>query len=124
MTVSNLDFQPQWSQISAITKGKPTVVTFTEDHDFVKGQTVMFVVEREFKMYEINGLIGTISAITDNSITVDVDTRNFNAFSLPANPAGIPQVIPVGSENFGFTNQGTVPTGPIGPSGAFRININ
>lgn len=120
MTVSNLDFAPQWSQISAITREPKAIVTFTANHDFVIGQTVMFVIEPEFGMRELNAVIATVSSITDDTITVLVDTRNFNAFTVPASPSGIPQVIPVGSVNFGFTNQGDVPT-PIGPSGAFRI---
>lgn len=117
--MTTLDFQPEWSQISAITRAKPAVATFTAAHDFVKGQTVMFLVEREYGMREINGMIGTVSAITDDTITVDIDSRDFTPFSVPGTVNSIPQVIPVGSTNFGLTNQG-VPVNPIGPSGSFK----
>ena len=116
----DLDFQPEWSEISAITQAINAVVTFTANHDFVVGQTVMFVVEQEFGMREINGEIAKILSTTDDTITVNIDTRSFNSFSLPASPSGVPQVLPVGSTNWGFTTQGTVPQGGIGPSGSFR----
>jgi hypothetical protein len=56
-------------------------------------------------MVEMNGLLGTITAVTTsatvNSITVNIDSSGFTAFAFPTSAVaalgiGVPEVTPVG----------------------------
>jgi hypothetical protein len=58
------------------------LVTFTEPHDFTAGEIVSFRVEKAFGMYEINNLRGKVILKSTYSITVNIDTTTWNAFSL------------------------------------------
>lgn len=78
---SNL-FYPSLVQISAISNAQLAVVTFSEDHDFTPGEIVSFRVGRPFGMYEINNKRGKVLYNTDDTITVDIDTSTWNAFTL------------------------------------------
>ncbi len=80
--MATVNFYPSLSFISAITNEQNAVVTFTADHEFTVGEIVGFRVEQAFGMYEINKLRSRVFAITSNSITTNIDTSTWNAFSL------------------------------------------
>lgn len=73
-------FYPQLAYINAITKAIEAVVTFTAAHDFIVGQIVSFRVQRQFGMREIDQKRGKVLATTSNTITVDINTRDWTAF--------------------------------------------
>ena len=75
---------PQLSYISGITNAQQAVVTFIEDHDFTLGEIVSFRVGSAFGMFQINNLLGRVLALTSDTITVDVDTSNWDAFDYSA----------------------------------------
>lgn len=75
-------FYPRYAEIEAITNETQAVVTFTEDHDFLVGEIVSFRVGRPFGMSEINNLHSEVLFKTDDTITVDIDTSTWRAFSL------------------------------------------
>lgn len=77
-------FYPKLVYISAITNSLPAEVTFTEIHDFTPGEIVSFRVGKQFGMFEINNMRGKVLVKTDYTITVDIDTSTWNAFSLAA----------------------------------------
>lgn len=100
-----ISFQPQFyprrRQISAITAATNAVITMTVTHGFTAGQAVRLKVPAEFGMVEMDNLIGNITAVStaNNTITVDINSSAFTAFSFPLT-AGVPfvmaEVIPVG----------------------------
>jgi hypothetical protein len=102
-------FYPSSRYITKISQAASAIVTMSVTHNYTVGQVVRFVIPTvtalAYGMTEINGLEGTIVAInvTDgtstNTITVDIDTTGFTAFTLPltANPYHtFAQVVPVG----------------------------
>lgn len=97
-------FYPRNRYITAITQAASAVVTMSVTHGYIVGQTVRFNVPAAFGMTEMNGLLGTITAVTTgatNTITVNIDSTGFTAFAFPtsATAAGgvtFAQVIPVG----------------------------
>ncbi|OGT44291.1 MAG: hypothetical protein A3F13_02675 [Gammaproteobacteria bacterium RIFCSPHIGHO2_12_FULL_40_19] len=92
-------FYPLMREISAITQAQNAVVTTTEDHDFVVNELVSFRVSRAYGMVEMNNLRGKVLAITSDTLTVDIDSSNFTAFSIPGDLTGTtpPCVVPSSS---------------------------
>lgn len=92
-------FVPQYSLIESITQGVQTTVTFTADCDFTPGEIVSFRVSKQSGMYELNNIQARILAVTSDSITVGIDSRNFTEFEfIPENELVYPaMVVPAGS---------------------------
>lgn len=98
-------FYPRRRFITSITAAASAVITLSVAHNFVVGERVrIFNPDTNFGMPQINGQLGTITAVTTgatNTITVDIDSSGYTAFAFPTSAvaaAGItfPQVIPVG----------------------------
>lgn len=75
---------PQFQYITAIDQGQITVINFGDDHQFSIGEIVSFRCSRAYGMFEINNLSGLVIAITDMTITVDIDSTNFTPFIIPS----------------------------------------
>jgi len=91
---------PQLAYINAITNAPQAVVTFTAAHDFTEGEIVSFRVTRDFGMFQINQVRGTVIGTATTTITVDIDTTDWDAFDYSAlNTAGTtpPTCLPSGS---------------------------
>jgi hypothetical protein len=105
-----INFQPQFYPrhrvISAITQASQAVVTMTVTHGFTVGQEIRLVVPEACGMVEANGLKARITAVStaNNTITLDLDTTTFTAFSFPlaaAVPFSPALVVPIGMSAFG-----------------------
>jgi hypothetical protein len=91
---------PSKAYINAITNALQAVVTFTASHDFTVGEKVSFRVRKPFGMFQINNVIGLVLSKTSDTITVDVDSSDWDVFDYSAlNTAGSspPVCIPVSS---------------------------
>lgn len=122
-------FYPRRRRVTKITQASQAVVTMSVTHGYKVGQAVRFVVPAAFGMTQMDGLLGTITAIdttttTGNTITVNIDSSSFSAFTFPLT-AGVPytpaEVIPVGedtaqalSSNVDILSDATFNTGYIG----------
>lgn len=103
---SNPIFYPNMRYISSISKASQAVVEFTVTHGYKVGQTIRFNVPSAFGMIEINGLQGTIVAVSNtasvNTVTVDIDSSSFTTFAFPTNAVATASaftpatVVPVG----------------------------
>lgn len=82
-------YAPRERKITNITAASSAVVTFSVTHDFTAGQVIRFNVSAAFGMSEINGLRGTVTAIStaNNTVTVDIDSSGFTAFAFPLTAA-------------------------------------
>lgn len=96
-------YYPKSRYITAISKAASAVVTLSVTHGYTVGQVVRFVVPSAFGMTEINGLSGTITAIStaNNTITVNINSTGFTTFAFPTSAiaaAGVTfaQVVPMG----------------------------
>jgi len=72
-----------WKAIDSITQDYPMVVTTTTDHHYVAGMRVRFNIPSMFGMVQLNGVESQVISITNNSLTVNVDSRNFTPFAYP-----------------------------------------
>lgn len=92
-------FAPAGRNVANISTAASAVVTTLVDHGYAIGQQVKFSVDADSGMTQINGVTGNITAITDGTFTVDVDTTAMTAFTFPIYtdvPCQIPSCVPVG----------------------------
>jgi len=103
----NPRYYPPARRIVDIVQGASTVIALNVTHNYVVGQQVRIMMPAGWGMPQINGLLGTITAIgtavstSTNTITVNIDSTGFTAFAWPTSAVsalgiGVPEVVPVG----------------------------
>ena len=101
---------PSALEIASITQSYPMVVTATIDMEtqantYIAGQLVRFFIPYTFGMWQLNGLTGEILSVNNLVFTIDIDSRLFDAFSIPnPNLQGPASFSPAGSRNLSFSN--------------------
>lgn len=84
----NLAVDPQYLYITEITKASQAVVRVSVDPTayYVVGMKLHFSIPYSFGMYQMNGLTGTITALSaaNYTMTVDIDSTAFSTFAFPA----------------------------------------
>ncbi len=73
-------FQPALRLITNITKAAQAVVTTSFDHDYISGVIIRFNIPRAYGMTELDSKTGIVTVLSDTTFSVDIDTREFNAF--------------------------------------------
>jgi hypothetical protein len=100
-------FYPRRRYITAVTTGVTTVLVTSVTNSFNVGEAVRFVVPAAFGMTQLNGLLGTVLAVNqigttgNNTVTVNIDSTGFTAFTFPLNaavPFSYAEIIPVGED--------------------------
>jgi len=119
--------------IANISKASSAVVTTLVDHGYAVGMKVKFKVPSVNGMVELDGISGDITAVTDSTFTVNVDTSGMTTFAFPQYgdvPCDYAVVVPVGDDKTSsgynapgaFTNDGkigvTLTAGTIAPAGS------
>jgi hypothetical protein len=92
-------YLPHTVVITAITAANPAVVSTSRNHGLTVGQEVRIMVPDVCGMREINGKAVTITAVTANTFTTDLNSTGFTAFALPvtaAAPCNQAMVVPFG----------------------------
>lgn len=100
-------YYPRHRYITSISQAGSAVVTLSVTHGYKVGQAVRFVVPSAYGMTQMDGLLGTITAIdttlaSGNTITVDIDSSAFTTFAFPlsaAVPFSPAYVVPVGMDS-------------------------
>lgn len=84
-------YYPRNRMITNITQAASAVVTFSVPHGYTVGQQIRFSVPTAFGMVELDGQVGTITAINTgtNTVTVNISTLAYTAFAFPL-PADLP----------------------------------
>ena len=89
---------PRWEYIANITQAAQAVVFFTETNDFTPGEIVSFRVSSDFGMDEINNrqarVLSVVNSGTVSSITLDLDTSGFTAFTFPTSAQAVLGITP------------------------------
>jgi len=125
-------YYPRRRTISTVTTGVTTEIFMTVTHGYTVGQRVTFSVTSDNGMTQLDGLRAQILAIntTTNSITVNVDSSSFTAFSWPSASASLAftpaQVIPFGDAPATLANVGgnqSVLDGATRNTGRFAITL-
>jgi len=94
-------YSPYRRYITGITAANPAVLTVSVAHNYLVGDRIRVYCPAAFGMTEINGVEGTITAVTASTITTDINSAAFTAFAFPTSAvaaAGVsfPHVVPVG----------------------------
>ena len=76
-------FQPSIRNVANITAAASAVVTTLVDHSYAVGQSIRMKVPAECGMTEMNNLVGTITAVTASTFTLNIDSTAFTAFKFP-----------------------------------------
>lgn len=99
--------------ITAITRAYPMIVTTTlvnnepnpRVNTYHVGMNVKLFVPWSYGMYQANGKIGQIKAISGNVFMLDLDSTLFDAFSIPSGNVETPaSFAPFGSKNLEYDN--------------------
>lgn len=100
-------YYPFVCDISAVTQAQNAVVTTTVNHGFVVGNLVSFNIPKEYGMRQLNAVTGVVLSVTSNTVTTDINTLNFDAFTVPSVPSyqvlDPAQILPAGDTNTGYT---------------------
>lgn len=95
----NFPFFPGINFITAITQDANAVITTATDHGYSTGYTVRIVFPfpygLSFGMYQINDQIGTITVLSPNSFSININTLNYDPFAI-GTTLEKPQVVPIG----------------------------
>jgi len=86
--------------ILSITQAYPMVVTTVDDHGYVAGMKVTFLVPTQFGMDQLNYQNIQVLSVTNNTLTCNVDSSNLTPFAYPSPLPGAytpPSVIPTTS---------------------------
>jgi len=95
-------FYPYASDISSITRGNPTVIVTTEAHGLLSGNIARVNTVYNGTMPQINGLFGIVTVLSSTSVSLPIDSTNFDAFSTNANQAA--QLVPIAEINSTLQN--------------------
>lgn len=91
------EFIPNLQYIANITQASKAIVTFTTDHNFTLGEWISFRVPPPNGMIQLNNEKALIVDLTDDTVTIDVDSLQFYPFIYVINEQ-IPCVaVPAGS---------------------------
>ena len=100
---------PSALEITAITKSCPMVITITVNTDkaantYIPGQRIRLDIPFGYGMQQANGLTACITSVSGSNISVDVDSRGFDTFSVPVSGQMPASISPSGSRNLSFNN--------------------
>ena len=105
---------PPYRAIINITTGTSTVITLNVPSNYQVGQEVVFSIPFGYGTTELDGLTGTVTAVTNGnaspSITVNIDSTGFTAFTF-LNSYSLKNraiVAPVGADTAYILNQNPV----------------
>ena len=93
--MSTVTYYPGYSQvqvqdnlrvqtIESITNSFPMIVTTVDDHGYVAGMMVAFLIPVQFGMVELNKLNAQVLDITDDTLIINLDSTFFSIFSYPS----------------------------------------
>lgn len=101
---------PSALNITAITQSNPMIVTVnitnpaSESNTYIVGMAVRLVVPVTYKM-QANNLVGTITNISGLNFTLNIDSSQFDPFSVPSGNVIAPATLcPNGSRNLQYNN--------------------
>jgi len=79
--------------------------TVSESNTYVQGQLVKLQVPITYKMFQADGEVVQILAVSGSNLTVDMDSRYFDPFVVPSGNVEQPAMLaPNGSRNLTLNN--------------------
>jgi len=120
----NLPIEPQFYQpsrfvISDVTLGATTIVTTTEDVNYVIGQQVRLNIPRFFGCTQLDGQSGyVISLPSANQVEISINSSGGTSFASNSSP-NQPQITAIGDVNNGYQAANGITNIPPNIPGAF-----
>ena len=68
--------------IASVTQTNPCVVTTVNDHGYIAGMDVTFLIPNQFGMVQLNNLNVQVLQVTNNSLTLNLNSIGFSAFAI------------------------------------------
>ncbi len=75
-------YQPAMRIVTAITNAAPASVTTSFDHLYLTGSIVRLDIPLGYGMQQVNQKFGPITVTSPTTFTIDIDTTQFDAFSV------------------------------------------
>lgn len=101
-------FIPSMLLITAITNSYPMQITFfvppTGVNTYQAGQLIRLNIPKSYGMFQANGLTGKIISMGLTTMTLDIDSRLFDVFSIPSIGTTPASLSPAGSRNLEYSN--------------------
>jgi len=100
---------PSTLLITYITRSYPMVITFTVpstgSNTYIPGQLVRLRVPITWGMFQANGLVGNILEAGSSTMSLNIDSTNFDAFVDGSSSSETPASLsPAGSQNLEYNN--------------------
>lgn len=70
--------------IESITNSYPMVLTTVDDHGYVAGMMVTFLIPSQFGMVQLNGLNVQVLSVTSDTLNINLNSSDFSVFSYPS----------------------------------------
>jgi hypothetical protein len=98
-------YQPSRFVISSITLGQTTIITATQNMNFVIGQEVRLIIPPQFGSYQLNEQTGFVLSLPAlNQVEINIDSSmNVDPY-IAATSSIQAQILPVGDVNTGIQN--------------------
>lgn len=98
-------YAPRVYFIENISLGQTTIVTTTENHDYVIAQQCRLIIPKANGCTQLNEMQGTVIQIpSPNQVVLNIDSsRNVDQFQTSTAPTQ-PQILPIGDYNEGAIN--------------------
>lgn len=99
-------FIPNTLTITAINNANPCLITVTETSTYFPGMLVRMIVPPQYGMFQMNGKIGQIQNIDTTGLifTVNINTIQYDVFSVPSGALQTANLSPAGSQNLQYSN--------------------
>jgi hypothetical protein len=101
---------PSALEIIAISQSLPMMITvqienpISQVNTYIVGMAVRLFVPYNYGMFQANNLVGTITAINGNVFTLNLDSSQFDQFTIPITGEQPATISPNGSRNYQYTN--------------------
>lgn len=116
-------YQPSRFVISAITRGKTTTITTTEDHNYVISQEVRLIIPPSFGTRGLNGQSAFVISIpASNQVVLDISSVGMDAF-IASTATTKAQILAIGDISSGVSNSNGISSQGTYIPGSF-INIS
>jgi hypothetical protein len=92
-----------WQIISTITQTNPMIITTINNHGYVLGMIIGFLIPSIFGMQQLNSITGQVTQLTPTTLTINIDASNFTPFAYPSplpNAYTPPTTFPVASGSY------------------------
>lgn len=117
---------PAANTITAITNANPAVITTGTNHGYSDGLIIRiffpFPYAYLFGMTQIDGLSGTITVLSANTFSVNINTINFDPFVISTSLESA-QVLPIGVLANASTSDDFTQVNPVNPTNVADVPV-